>query len=161
MQANTLMDPLTFARARGYVQPGQILVSARPTQVTTILGSCVAVCMWDMERRIGGVNHFMLPMLAGPSGASPRFGNVAMNELIRQLLAAGARLPFLRAHVFGGACMFDQMQSAGHLGEKNAEFALQSLRNLAVNVERVETGGKRGRKVQFNTDEGTACVTMI
>ena len=161
MQPNTIMEPGTGVRARGYVQPGQVLVSAEPMQITTILGSCVTVCMWDAGLGIGGANHFMLPILAGPAGASPRFGNVAMEELLRKLAAAGARRPFLKAHIFGGACMFDQMRTAGHLGEKNAAFAIDALRGYGIAVDQVDVGGARGRKVVFNTDEGTVWVKTI
>ena len=89
-------------RAIRFLQPGHLIVSADPTDVTTILGSCVAVCLWDEQRRIGGINHFMLP-LSGYNAATPRFGDVAMNRLIDDLRAIGGSLPFLQARVFGGS----------------------------------------------------------
>jgi chemotaxis protein CheD len=130
-------------------------------QVTTILGSCVAVCLWDMTKRIGGINHFMLPLHSGSGAAAPRFGNVAMKELLDGLRAAGARLPFLQARVFGGACMFAQMQSTTHLGQKNVSVALEFLAKNGVEVVQVDTGGNRGRKLIYRTDEGSVCLTTI
>ena len=59
-------------RATAYLHPGQLLVSAHACAVTTILGSCVAVCLWDPVAKIGGINHFMLPTF---SGRSPRLGS--------------------------------------------------------------------------------------
>jgi chemotaxis protein CheD len=150
-----------LVRERRFLQPGHLLVSAQPVAITTILGSCIAVCIWDPGKRVGGMNHFMLPMAATGASASPRFGNSAMEELVKRLRDAGGRLPFLRARVYGGACMFAGMQSADHLGRKNADVAMEFLRRSGIDVVEVEVGGNRGRKLIFNTDEGTACLTTI
>ena len=153
--------PVDAQRAMRFLQPGHLVIATLPTQVTTILGSCVAVCLWDITKRIGGINHFMLPLHSGSGTASPRFGNVAMKELLDGLRAAGARQPFLQARVFGGACMFAQMQSTSHLGKKNVGVALDFLAKNGVEVVQVDTGGNRGRKLIYRTDEGSACLTTI
>ncbi len=152
---------MMIERQRRYVHPGQIVVARMPTAVTTILGSCVAVCLWDAQRGIGGMNHFMLPLLAGSSVQSARFGNVAMEQLLAQMGDAGSNLHFLRARVFGGSCMFPGMQSPSHLGHQNVEVALEFLGHRGVEIVQVEVGGNRGRKVLFHTDEGTAWATTI
>jgi len=159
MEAAGLMP--TPIRERKYVMPGQIYVSDRPTAISTILGSCVAVCLWDEQRQVGGLNHFMLPFAVGTALASPRFGNVAMDMLVQQIVAAGGRQPSLRARVFGGSCMFESMRSSAHLGQKNADLALEVLRKLRIDVLQVDVGGNRGRKVIFNTDEGSTCLISI
>jgi chemotaxis protein CheD len=148
------------SRTVRFLQPGQLIVSSEPMDVTTILGSCVAVCLWDEQRRIGGINHFMLPISSGKV-ASPRFGDVAMNRLVDDLRMIGARLPFLQARVFGGACMFTPVQPAGHLGQKNVDLALAFLTRAGIRTVQTETGGERGRKVVFRTDEGTVCLNSI
>lgn len=148
-------------RQRRYVQPGQVLVARTPTAITTILGSCVSVCLWDAQRGIGGMNHFMLPILAGSATRSARFGNVAMEELMTRMGDAGSSLRFLRARVFGGSCMFTAMQSASHLGNKNVELALEYLGRRGVEIVQVDVGGSHGRKLLFHTDEGTAWLTTI
>ena len=160
MGAYALRDA-ELVRERRFVQPGQVFVTATPTAVTTILGSCVAVCVWDGQRRIGGVNHFMLPFSTGSAARSTRFGNVAMEELFEQVKSAGARLPFLRAFVFGGSCMFAGMQQADHLGQKNADLAIDLLTRRGVEIAQVDVGGNRGRKVVFYTDEGSVCLKTI
>jgi chemotaxis protein CheD len=152
---------LTASRERRFLQPGQLVVSTVPMTVTTILGSCVSVCLWDGQKRIGGLNHFMLPMVAGASVSSPRFGNIAMETLVEDLRASGARLPFLTARVFGGACMFTQMQSSAHLGAKNVEVALDFLQRRGIAIAQVDVGGNRGRKLVFETESGTACLNTI
>lgn len=144
-------------RPRRFLQPGHLVVSAEPLTVTTILGSCVSVCLWDPTRHVGGVNHFMLPHGAG----SPRFGNVAMEHLLAGVLALGARKRLLRARIFGGSCMFAAMQTAQHLGSKNAHLALDFLSQNAIEIAETDVGGTQGRKITFQTDEGSVCLSRI
>jgi chemotaxis protein CheD len=151
----------TAVRKMRFLQPGQLVISTDPMQVTTILGSCIAVCLWDVRLRAGGVNHFMLPFHTGSAAASARFGNVAMEQLLGGLRTLGARLPLLQARVFGGACMFEQMKTTSHLGQKNAELALDFLSRNGIEIVQVETGGNRGRKLIYRTDEGSACLISI
>lgn len=149
-------------RERRYLQPGQLVVAARPAAITTILGSCVAVCLWEPQRGIGGMNHFMLPMPSGGAAtASPRFGPAAMEQLVEKMREAGARLPLFRARVFGGACMFAEMQSSAHLGQKNAAVAFDFLQRRGIEIVQSDVGGNRGRKLIFHTDEGAAWLTLI
>lgn len=153
--------PNEVVRTPRYLQPGQLLVATTPTLVTTILGSCVAVCLWDSGIRIGGLNHFMLPLFAGSGVKSARFGNVAMQELLDRMIAAGARLADLQARVFGGSCMFEQMKSSNHLGQKNIHLALDFLSLRGIDVVQIEVGGDRGRKLRYHTDEGEAWLNTI
>ena len=148
-------------RERRYLQPGQLHVSAVPAAITTILGSCIAVCLWEPQRGIGGMNHFMLPMASGSAASSARFGPAAMDQLIAKMRDAGARLPLLRARVIGGACMFDGMLSTAHLGQKNADVALDLLNRHGIEIMQTDIGGTRGRKLIFHTDEGTTWLTLI
>jgi len=150
-----------IARERRYLQPGQLLVSALPAAVTTILGSCIAVCLWEPHGGIGGMNHFMLPMNSGSMAASARFGPTAMEQLVEKMRDAGARLPLLRAKVFGGACMFAEMQSSAHLGQKNADVAIDFLKRRGIEIVQTDVGGNHGRKLIFHTDEGTTWLTSI
>ena len=154
----TLVQP-QVARERRYLQPGQLLVAIAPTAITTVLGSCVAVCLWDPQKRIGGMNHFILPQNAGGTVASLRFGNTAMEQLIAQVRGASGRLPLLRARVFGGASMFEKQGET--LGQQNAALAIEFLSRRGIDIVQIDVGGNRGRKLVFHTDEGTACLTTI
>jgi chemotaxis protein CheD len=149
------------SRTRHYVAPGHIFVSAAPAAATTILGSCIAVCLWEPRLRLGGMNHFMLPQFANAGVVSPRFGNVAMEQLLERMRAAGARPGLLQARVFGGSCMFEQMRGPEHLGEKNAHLALDFLHARAIEIVELSVGGSRGRRVTYHTDEGTSCLKLI
>ena len=85
-----------------YMHAGQFIVATEPTQITTILGSCVAVCVWDPVARIGGMNHFMLPFEGGPQMSTPRYAKHATATLLVDVALAGARLTRLRAKLDAG-----------------------------------------------------------
>ena len=87
---------------RVYLHPGQFTVAVAPCTITTILGSCVAVCLFDPVARIGGLNHFLLPRAPGKNN-SLRFGNVAVPRLIEAMVECGAVKRRLQAKVIGGA----------------------------------------------------------
>ncbi|MCK5103045.1 MAG: chemotaxis protein CheD, partial [Cyclobacteriaceae bacterium] len=90
-----------------YLYPSAIIVSERPTIIKTVLGSCVSVCMYDKEKKIGGINHFMLPFWRGNELSSPKYGNVAMGRLLEKMLHIGANKESIIAKVFGGASLLN------------------------------------------------------
>jgi len=144
---------------RVYLAPGRILAAEGSFEVTTILGSCVAVCLWDEAKGIGGVNHFLLP--AGLP-ASPRFGDVAVPLLIERLLELGACRSRLRAKVFGGASVLDAFRGeAEPLGARNVEAAREQLRDAQIRVVGEDVGGFFGRKLLFEVPTGSAWVRAI
>ena len=146
-----------------YLHPGKLFAAAEPATVSTILGSCVAVCLFDAEQGVGGVNHYLLPHWAAGAEASARYGNVALAALLERVLALGARREALQAKVFGGACVLDAFRGdgAGHLGERNARLADGFLRGEGIAVAARDVGGSRGRKLLFRTDDGTALVRAL
>ena len=144
-------------RKRAYLLPGQLHASAEPCQIKTILGSCVAICLWDKRRSAGGMNHFLLPASHEGKPASLRFADEATRVLLEQLRALGCRPPNLRAKVFGGAALFQTRERyTASLGAKNVEAALRLMKESGIPVIAQETGGTMGRKVIFNTDDGVA-----
>ncbi len=158
----TAPAPRPAAAARAYLHPGQIFASAEPTLVTTILGSCVAVCLWDPTTGIGGLNHFQLPRWSGSGPRTPRYASVAIQALLDRLLALGARRDELEAKLFGGACVSaDLGVRRPSLGDQNVERALVYLRECALPVTASATGGRRGRKLIFDTSAGTAWVKEL
>ncbi len=127
----------------------------RPCQIRTILGSCVAICLWDSRQRAGGMNHFLLPASSKGHPATTRFADVATETLLDKLQALGCRLPHLQAKIFGGASMFQkQDRHSVSLGAKNVAAALQLMGSAGIPVVVQETGGTHGRKIIFNTDDG-------
>jgi chemotaxis protein CheD len=161
-QADKTATVNQIIRSNVYLHPGQLFASVEPTVVTTLLGSCVSVCLWDSLLKIGGINHFMLPYGIGKPPASLRFGNIAVEYLIEKLLALGSRHSNLQAKLFGGACVLEVFRNKeGHLGLKNAQMARNILQSAGIPIVAEDLGGKQGRKMIFNTDDGAVLVSLI
>jgi chemotaxis protein CheD len=116
------------------VFPGEHYVTADADEMlVTILGSCVAACIRDPFANVGGMNHFMLPESGGAgwdtASASMRYGNVAMERLINDILARGGLRHRLEIKVFGGG---NVMKGTANIGHRNAEFVESYL--LAENL---------------------------
>jgi chemotaxis protein CheD len=142
--------------SRVFISPGEVICMAEPTLVTTVLGSCVSVTLWDKDRGVGGLNHFVLPR----GGASSRYGDTAMQELLEGVLALGAHLRSLEAKVFGGAAVLP-VGGEGTVGTSNVAFALGELARRGIPVAGRRTGGERGRLLMFNTETGEAFVRWL
>ncbi len=147
--------PALGERQRAYLLPGELHVSADPCQIRTILGSCVAICLWDSRLCVGGMNHFLLPASSEGHPASSRCADVATRTLLETLQSLGCRLPHLQAKIFGGASMFQSAdRRAISLGTQNVAAALELMKNAGIPVMVQETGGTHGRKIMLNTDDG-------
>ena len=76
--------------ARHYLYPGTLFAHRQAHLVTTVLGSCVSVCLWDAAARVGGINHYLLPLWNGEGLATPKYGNIAIVKLIEKVQSYGA-----------------------------------------------------------------------
>jgi chemotaxis protein CheD len=144
-----------------FLLAGGIFASAEPYRVTTVLGSCVAVCLWDEALRQGGINHYMLPFWNGEGLASPKYGNIAIAKLIERLLALGSDRRDLRAKVFGGGVVLRVANPFMNIGDRNVQLAADLLRSEKVPIVSADTGGTVGRKLIFLTRTGTVLVKKL
>ena len=140
-----------------FLTPGGVYCTARPTIITTILGSCISVCLWDRVQRVGGMNHFVLPV-AGAHNSGGRYGDVSLEDLISQMVELGGRTGAILAKVFGGATVLPISGSAETVGERNLEMALTTLKRHRVAVAAHRTGGENGKLIKFNTWSGEVAV---
>jgi chemotaxis protein CheD len=145
-----------------YLHPGQLHAAAGRGLITTLLGSCVSVCLFDPIRGVGGANHFLLPHYASGAHASPRYGPPAIYALLDRLLRLGAERTRLEAKVFGGACVLEGMRAGPRqLGVSNVEVARAVLGQEGIPVRAEDVGGTLGRKVVFRVHDGAAWVKVI
>ena len=136
------------------VVQGDFAVSADPAvTLSTVLGSCVSVCLFDPDAKVGGMNHFLLAGAGGERSNDMRYGVNAMELLINQLLHAGARREKLLAKLFGGARMTSH---ARDIGESNAAFARDFLAQEGIICVSHSLGGVQARRVQFKPVTGAA-----
>ena len=144
-----------------FLLPGAIKCSRSPIEITTLLGSCVAVCLWDKNLKIGGINHYMMPFWNGTGLASPKYGNIAIEKLINQMINLGSNPSNLVAKVFGGASGLTTNNSPFNIGERNIDIQKHILKQFEINVIASSTGGNIGRKIIFNTETGVVRMKYI
>jgi chemotaxis protein CheD len=137
-----------------FLHPSAMVVSSDPKWIITILGSCVAVCLFDRKRAIGGINHFMLPYWNGDGLETPKYGNVAINQLFLKMLDLGAKKEDIACKIFGGGEVLGEQNSVYNVGKRNIELAFKQVGEMGIRIESSSTGGKLGRKIYFNSATG-------
>lgn len=137
------------------VQGEHAVVGEPGVMISTLLGSCVAVCLHDGTAKVGGMNHFLL----GEPGADQkvsasdmqRYGVHAMEVLINELMKLGASRQRLRAHIYGGANIISGL---GAIGSNNGAFAKRFMQTEGIAIGHCDLGGTSARKVDFVPYEG-------
>ena len=145
------------------VLPGEFFVYDEDILVMTTLGSCIAACIWDRDKRIGGMNHFLLPDMGssgGSGGDSGRYGSFAMDLLIGELVKRGATRSSMEAKVFGGGAVVSGMTTL-NVGERNTTFVLDYLRTERIAVVSKDVMDIYPRKVCFLPASGKAMVKRL
>lgn len=141
-----------------HIVQGEHRISEQPDVViTTVLGSCVSACIFDPERGIGGMNHFLLPDPVSGTG-DIRFAAAAMETLINGLLRQGALRNRMQAKLFGGARM---MLSLPDIGRRNADAAHRILQNDGIRVVSGDLCGHEARRVRFWPTSGRVQVQLL
>lgn len=134
--------------------------SPDPATVTTVLGSCVAICLWDKTRRFTGINHYVLPH-HGREPASARYGDVAIDQLLGEMQRFGSRPENLVAKIFGGAAVLPFDSTGRSVGTENVGIALNRLRELEIRIVARRTGGARGLYIRLFTETGAVMARTI
>ncbi|WP_425260954.1 chemoreceptor glutamine deamidase CheD [Rubrivivax sp. RP6-9] len=141
------------------VLPGEFFVHDEDILIMTTLGSCIAACLWDRDKRIGGMNHFMLPD-GGGAADSGRYGSFAMELLINEMIKRGATRSTMEAKVFGGGAVISGMNSI-NVGERNTTFVMDYLRTERITVVSKDVLDIYPRKVCFLPHSGKAMVKKL
>jgi len=149
---------------RVIISPGEFHVTENPGVISTLLGSCIAACLYDPRRRLIGMNHFMLsnpryakdmPLNISDAG---RYGVHAMDLLINEMMARGTNRFMLRAKIFGGATIMNSDAAGGNffcVGQVNCRFICEYLRNEGIPIDALDIGGNFGRVIHFSNGDFT------
>jgi chemotaxis protein CheD len=156
-----MLEDLVAPSEIRYLAPGQLVATADPVTLRTVLGSCVAVCLHDAVLGVGGMNHFLLPGSRGPHDASFRYCEPAMAGLLRELELLGASRVRLRARIYGGARVLSGLSDLMHLGQRNVDGALAWLAERGVPVVERNVLGTRARRLEFGVSDGNARVRLL
>lgn len=150
------------------ILPGEFYVSNKGEMVSTVLGSCISACIRDPIARIGGMNHFMLPLDRRAKtrdenydpGIVTRYGDFAMEMLINAILRAGGKRKNLEVKVFGGGRVIAHMTSLD-VGNKNIDFVRKYLEFEGIDIVSENVGDIYPRKVNYFTDTGRVMMKKI
>jgi chemotaxis protein CheD len=143
------------------LNPCMLFVPREEHVISTLLGSCVSVCLWDPRLKLGGMNHFMLPLWNGKGLPTPKFGNIATEKLIQNLLMLGCRKEDLIAKVFGGATVVGFAPGMYPVGSRNIQLAEEILDAHGIPIQASEVGGERAMKIDFNSRHGTVILRRV
>ncbi|UZE21512.1 chemotaxis protein CheD [Pseudomonas sp. B21-056] len=148
-----------------FLQPGELYFGDRHTRIHTLLGSCVSLVCWHPERRVGGMCHFMLPTrpLSSASRLDGRYGDEAIELMLRQSRRHGVAPMELRIHLFGGGDMFPGMDREKHsqVGRKNVEAARQLLQAHGLTSSGDHVAGVGHRSLIFDLWSGQIALRHI
>jgi chemotaxis protein CheD len=139
-----------------FLKPGYIFFSARPRVIYTVLGSCVAVTLWDARQRSSVINHFLYPVKSPELPPTAKYGRVAMFASLKMMLEHGSRVEDLNAQVFGGADIGN-----ASIGQDNIRVARDFLAARGIRVSSEDVGGSLGRKVVYYSDTNEAVVLKV
>lgn len=136
---------------------GELFASDQPVVISTVLGSCVSVCLYDPVKKVGGMNHIFLPGNADylEFNASARYGINAMELLINSMLSLKAERRRLRAKVFGGGHVMERREKqAFSPGDANVEFSFRFLKEEKIPIDGYSVGGNCGRRIELHCQTG-------
>jgi chemotaxis protein CheD len=148
------------------IHPGEYFATRDDTIISTVLGSCIAVGLFDEEAGIGGLNHFMLPgdsakldLIRSPNA---KYGMYAMDLLINDIMKLGARRDALKAKVFGGGSVLQLAVGTGsRIPANNIEFAFEYLEKERIPLLASDVGGREPRKIFFFARTGKVLLKRI
>jgi chemotaxis protein CheD len=141
------------------LEPGFVVFPPTPTLISTVLGSCVAISLYDRKRKIGGMNSFQFPIIRERHRATTRYGNVAIITLIQMMIADGSRCKDMEAQIFGGA--HNRSLSSQNIGMENIRIARRILAKERISVTSEDVGGEKGRKIVYSTHTNEAAVFKV
>jgi chemotaxis protein CheD len=156
-----------FGTSVAKLRPGEYYVTNHDETIFTVLGSCVSACVRERRLRIGGMNHFMLPIdLSGGTSAwaenlvssATRYGNVAMERLINDIMRLGGQRANLEFKVIGGGKVLDLDFD---IGARNAQFVRDYLKTEGFPIAAEDLGDKFARKLYYSPATGKLRVKRL
>ncbi|SKC73032.1 chemotaxis protein CheD [Ohtaekwangia koreensis] len=146
---------------RYFITNGQFLITTAQTEIYTVLGSCVSVCLWDKQRQMAGMNHYLLPGSKDSPKGDADLGYSSIAMLIRSMLNRGAHVENIEAKVFGGCNSWSNDHPLFSVGKRNVEVANTLLQQTGIQIIAQHTGGSYGRKIIFNTATSKVKMFML
>ncbi len=143
-----------------FLKPGEVCISQTPTEVSTILGSCVAVTIFNKRLKVGAICHALLPK--NPDNFDTfRYVDSTVSYMLRRVEAMGIAKAEMEVKIFGGADVLGRNASGPSVGRKNVEIALAIMKQESLTPAITDTGGSLGRKIRFYTHTGEVLLKRL
>ncbi len=143
------------------LKPGYIFFSSEPTIIMSVLGSSVAITLYHREQQVGGMNHFVHPLLTEQAKPTALYAQPATVQLVRMFRKRGFSPAHLEAQLFGGAAPEGADPMLREIGEQNLGAAEKLLAEYSIPIVGRDVGGSWGRKVAFNTNTGEVIIAKV
>lgn len=140
------------------LKPGEVFFNPAPHRLATLLGSCVAVCLWDETRRMGGMTHSLIPN-GGKNALHAT--DAAIHELVLRMLRAGCRIATMRAKLFGGFAPLKSLGVVANIGAANIQSAVAVLKGYDIRIVAQEIMGEGGIVIYQDTESGDVSGRLI
>lgn len=149
-----------------FIKIAEIKVIRGPGILKTVVGSCIALCIWDKEEKIGGMVHIMMPRVNNSKTSFPRgkYADTAVHALYKEMISRNCEQKHLIASVIGGASLFNSKlvnNGSKSIGIDNYETVMKQLYLHRISVNTEDVGGNSGRRVLFDCSNGEVIVTML
>ena len=135
------------------LEPGYVYTSAEEASVMTVVGTSVAVSIFDKTHKSGGVCNFLYPKPAPAEPSNAYYGTAAITALVRNLLETGAKTMNMESQIFGGAAS-EESPDSRDIGEENIQIARKMLNYYKIKIVSESVGGSKGKKLIFKTNNG-------
>lgn len=148
------------------INPGEYYVTDKIELITTVIGSCIAVIVYDSKKNIGGMNHFAIPSSVQsytPSTGKSLdtlliYGIKMMDELVASVLHNGGDRSNLIFKIFGCASIEDTDPS---ISERNLAFIDRYMTQTNVNLQAYDVRGSQPRKIVYFPESGQVMVKLL
>lgn len=153
------MIPYSNQLSLVYLKPGELFMGVKPAMVTTVLGSCVSVTMFNNRLQVGSICHALYPVCKHPQCTDAcierhRFLDCSIIQMLEKLTLLGIGEKELEVKIFGGADIIGNRTKALSVGQQNSDFAKRMIENKRLKVAAMDLGGRVGRKIFFCTSTG-------
>lgn len=161
-RSNIHLPVLEEGVERVTINIGGLRTSNKPLVIDTVLGSCIAACLYDPVSGVGGMNHFMLPEGFDPENpVSTRYGVHAMELLITEIMKLGGLRRRFQAKVFGGGHVLNIRESLDGVPQRNIDFVRRFLSAEQIPIMKEDVGGYQARRVLFHAHSGKVLLKRL
>lgn len=145
-----------------YLKPAELAVAERPSLISTVLGSCVAVTLFSCRRKVGAICHAMLP--SGGCGNGFKYVDSSLRHMLEHFDRLGIDRKEIDVKLFGGADMFEAAPFPSRsmtVGRQNIQAAFDNLRQEGLRIVVSDVGGRQGRKLLFYSHTGEVLLKRL